>query len=82
MRYETAKDGEWIQPDRYGYRMMCCDCRLVHEFNFRIYRGRIQYRARRLPRATAAARRKRKGSAQRIRIAKPEKARASEGASK
>ena len=60
MRYKTAKDGEWIQPGEYSHCIMCCDCGLVHEFRFRVYQGRIQFRAKRLARATAAARRKKR----------------------
>jgi Zn-finger protein len=47
---------EWIQPRR-GYKMRCCDCRLVHELEFRVRGSRVQYRARRHERATAASRR-------------------------
>lgn len=51
---------DWIQPIRTGYRMSCCDCGLVHEMAFRVYRCRVQFRARRNARATAAVRRERK----------------------
>lgn len=44
-----------------GYRMMCCDCGLVHVLDFKVIRwGRghkIKLRAFRHERATAAARR-------------------------
>lgn len=58
VRYQTEEGGwcEWIQPIEKGYRMACCDCSLVHEMDFRIYEGRIQHRARRHERATAAMR--------------------------
>ena len=61
MAYQTHKiddDGwtEWVQPQRRGYKMRCCDCALVHELDFRIYRGRAQFRVRRHARATAASR--------------------------
>lgn len=52
MRYVTARDGEWLQPVRQGYRLACCDCGLVHRVDFRVVRGRIQFRARRNARAT------------------------------
>lgn len=49
MRYKQAKDGEWIQPRRRGYRLKCCDCGLVHRINFRLTsRGSIQFQAFRL----------------------------------
>jgi hypothetical protein len=61
MRYRTAKSNEWIRPIRTGYKMMCCDCGLVHEIDFKIKKwGRghkLIFRARRNERATAAARR-------------------------
>ncbi|KKL21785.1 hypothetical protein LCGC14_2442010 [marine sediment metagenome] len=60
MRYEDAVENEWIQPKRCGYLAMCCDCGLIHELDFRIYRRHIQFRARRNTRATASARRKMK----------------------
>lgn len=54
---------EWVQPIRQGYRMSCCDCGLVHEMEFRIRKGRAQFRARRHVRATSAMRawRRKKG---------------------
>lgn len=29
---------EWQQPIMKGYRMECCDCGLVHEVEFRVFR--------------------------------------------
>ena len=52
-------NGEWVTPVRNGYRMMCCDCGLVHEMDFRVKGGRIQFRVRRNERATMASRRAR-----------------------
>jgi hypothetical protein len=57
--YPVAKDGEWLQPIRKGFGLACCDCRLVHRLDFRIYRGRVQFRARRDNRSTSALRRHR-----------------------
>ena len=37
--YPSVAANEWVQPIRRGYRMMCCDCGLVHELDFRIRRG-------------------------------------------
>jgi hypothetical protein len=62
-RYDRPKAGQWIQPVRRGYRMACCDCCLVHTLDFRIVDGRVQFRAFRNNRATAALRR-----ANRIRV--------------
>lgn len=57
MAYEQPKAGQWVQPIRKGYRMACCDCGLVHTMDFRIHKGRAQFRAFRNNRATAQMRR-------------------------
>jgi hypothetical protein len=57
VRYQQHGD-EWIMPKRRGYKMRCCDCRLVHTMDFRIKDGRVQFKPRRDERATAASRRK------------------------
>jgi len=36
---------------------MCCDCHLVHDLDFRIVDGEVEFRATRNNRATSAARR-------------------------
>ncbi len=59
-RYPQVHAGEWVQPVRKGYKMSCCDCGLVHVMEFRVVRGRIQFRAWRDNRATGQIRRKRK----------------------
>lgn len=62
MKYKQEETGEWIYPKRKGYRMMCCDCGLVHVFDFRLAKDKrgnfIQFRVFRHERATASARRK------------------------
>jgi hypothetical protein len=60
--YHRVRDNEWVQPIRRGYKMMCCDCGLVHTLNFRLvkYGGgktKIQFQADRNERATALSRR-------------------------
>lgn len=50
----------WVQPVRRGYLLACCDCQLVHRMHFRIYKGRVQFKAQRAPRYTARERAKRK----------------------
>ena len=57
MKYQQTHDGEWVAPLMRGYRMKCCDCGLVHRFDFRIVGRRVLFRAFRQARATAAARR-------------------------
>ncbi len=37
-RYQAPKGGEWVRPVMRGYKMMCCDCKLVHTINFKIVR--------------------------------------------
>lgn len=49
---------EWVQPIPEGYKMACCDCGLVHNLDFRVFEGNVQFRASRNARATAAKRRK------------------------
>jgi len=60
-RYQKVHAGEWIHPTGESYKMMCCDCGLVHRMQFRIvrYKGKshIIFRAWRDNRATAATRR-------------------------
>lgn len=56
-RYNEPESNEWVQPVRKDYKMACCDCGLVHNLDFRIYKGRVQFRARRNKRSTAMMRR-------------------------
>ncbi len=61
--YMTPKEGEWVQPVRNGYKFQCCDCGSVHAIDFRVtddVEPRVQFRAFRDNRATAAVRRERK----------------------
>ena len=57
MSYEKPKAGEWVQPVRRGYKLACCDCGLVHTMDFRIYKGRAQFRVFRNDRSTGQIRR-------------------------
>lgn len=56
-RFKPVADGEWVQPRHRGYKIACCDCGLVHTFNFSIYRGHVFYQAVRNNRSTAMMRR-------------------------
>lgn len=58
MPYGRPKANEWIQPIRKGYKMACCDCGLVHDMDFRVYKGHIQFRVRRNGKATGGMRSK------------------------
>ena len=55
--YKHPEAGEWVQPINEGYKLACCDCGLVHRLDFRIYNGRVQFRAFSDVRATTAMRR-------------------------
>lgn len=61
-RYPDVEPGQWLMPRRRGFRMMCCDCGLVHRMNFHVEkRGNRTYvfiQAFRDERATAQARRR------------------------
>ena len=61
MKYKVLKDGEWVRPVMKGYKMMCCDCGLVHDMDFRVIKwGRghkIEFKADRNYRSTGQARR-------------------------
>lgn len=61
MKYQQVKDGEVIKPFLKNYKIMCCDCGLTHVLNFTINDGELSFTARRDYRATAAARRGKKG---------------------
>lgn len=63
MRYRQEVAGRWVYPKRTGYRMMCCDCGLVHVLDFKVAkdsigRAKILFRVFRNERATAAARKR------------------------
>ena len=47
----TTKAGAWIWPVRHGYVFECCDCGLKHVLDFRVHRGRAQFRAWRVVRS-------------------------------
>ena len=55
--YEEPDEGAWVQPVVKGYKMECCDCGLVHNMDFRIEAGRVQFRVFRNNRATGQIRR-------------------------
>ncbi len=65
MKFHRVTDGEWVRPRRKGYRLMCCDCGLTHNLDFRLVPNKgglsIEFRAYRNERSTALARRKTEG---------------------
>lgn len=64
VKYKQIVEGELVNPTRRNYKMMCCDCGLVHKLNFfLVKRGKghvIMFRAYLDHKATAAARRKKR----------------------
>ena len=60
--YRRIADGEWVTPRRRNHRLRCCDCGLVHRVDFRVRDSRIQFRAFRDARATAATLERRSGA--------------------
>lgn len=65
-RYQKLRAGQWTQPIKRRYKQVCCDCCLVHWIDFRIVRGRVQYRAYRANGLTAALRKREKLRVRRI----------------
>ena len=60
-KYLQQTDGEWIILSNYPFhKIACCDCGLVHKFEFKKVVGGLKFRAWRDERATAARRRKKK----------------------
>jgi len=58
-KFYTAEDGELIVPVMTGYKIMCCDCGLVHRLDFEVVDGQVQFRAYRDNRSTGQTRRHR-----------------------
>lgn len=59
--YDQVIEGQWF---RFGdsksnrrEKVACCDCGLVHQFNFRLKNGELQMQVFRLPRETGGRRR-------------------------
>ena len=48
MTYSQIQDNQWVTPIPKGYRFICCDCGLTHEMDFRIHKGSIQFRGKRI----------------------------------
>lgn len=47
---------KWIQPNKQRYLLECCDCSLVHEFQFRVVGDAVQFSCRRANGYTKALR--------------------------
>ena len=44
MKYEQFEDNVWITPNTKEFKIICCDCGLVHDMYFRINKGKIQFK--------------------------------------
>jgi hypothetical protein len=60
MKYPIFKDNEWITPHYTKFKLICCDCSLVHDVQFRIYKDKIQFKLKRNNKSTGQARRTKK----------------------
>lgn len=58
--YLNMPSGVWITLPNKVLDLACCDCSLVHQFVFRIHKGKLQIKGYRNNRATGQLRRKRK----------------------
>jgi hypothetical protein len=45
-----------VRPTPKSYHLQCCDCALVHEFQFFVVDGQVEFRLRQKPRLTARVR--------------------------
>jgi hypothetical protein len=59
LKYQKRVDGEWIKPKGAFHFIRCCDCSLVHLFEFRRNGSRVKFRAWRQTRRTSSARKER-----------------------
>lgn len=57
MGWPRPKRNQWFLPDMERFKVCCCECGLVHQFDFRIVKGRVRMRVRRDNRSTAQKRR-------------------------
>jgi hypothetical protein len=55
-RFKWLRSGQWEQPIQHGYLLACCDCGLVHRFDFRVVNGEVEYRVFHARKATAELR--------------------------
>lgn len=56
--YQQWYEDEWDEPKRTDFKLMCCDCGLVHKVSFRVYKdGRFRMKMSRDNRATGQIRR-------------------------
>lgn len=57
-RYPVSADGQWIYPLSAYHLLACCDCGLVHKFEFRRSGTRVKLRAWRDKRETKGQRKR------------------------
>lgn len=69
-KYTAWDSGTWCHPVLKNFKMMCCDCSLVHTLNFRIEGRNLAVQVFRDERATAAARAAKKRKEKRCPVVK------------
>jgi hypothetical protein len=55
--YLQVRSEDWIEPEMKGHISCCCDCGLIHVYNFKVVNGKVKYQAIRDQRATGQVRR-------------------------
>jgi len=60
MEYKELPAG-WITPVYKNFKIICCDCGLVHDVDFRVRAGKVQFRVKRNNHSTANVRRTKGG---------------------
>ena len=56
--FAELESGEWEKPIQRGYLLGCCDCGLVHRFDFRVRDGMVEFKVRHAKTATQTQRRR------------------------
>lgn len=41
-------DNQWVSPVHKGWVSECCSCGVRHKWDFRVVKGQVQFRARRV----------------------------------
>ena len=56
MSYRVVTNGETMRVPMRLHRVVCCDCKLVHDYSYRYRRGKLWVTTRRNERATVKRR--------------------------
>ena len=55
--YTQVYNGQWFRPTMKGFKEACCSCGLVHRVDYRVRKGKVEFRCWTVPRSTAMIRR-------------------------